>query len=300
MELFYTDHFELPLPENHRFPMDKYRMLRQAVAGELVGRQHRLRVPAAATDEQLRLAHAEDYIHRVQNGQLTVAEIKRIGFPWSPKMVERSRRSTGATIAAARSALVDGVGVNLAGGTHHAFADAGEGYCVFNDTACAARVMQAEGWIKRAVILDCDVHQGNGTAAILQNDPSIFTMSIHGAKNFPLRKVASDLDVPLDDGIGDDEYLSKLAPAVTQSLERSRADMAFYLAGADPYQGDRLGRLAVSKEGLIERDRFVFAACQERAIPVVVVMAGGYARVLEDLVSIHFNTVKLARDMFSS
>lgn len=293
---FYTDHFELPLPEKHRFPMAKYRLLREAVQSELARRPGQLQVPDAATDAELVLAHDPAYIERVQAGALTKAEVRRIGFPWSPKMVERSRRSTGATIAAARVALRDGVSASLAGGTHHAFRDAGEGYCVFNDTACAARVMQQEGRIQRAVILDCDVHQGNGTAAILTDDPTIFTMSIHGEKNFPLRKVASDLDVPLPDQISDDDYLRRLAPAIRKSLQQSRPDLAFYLAGADPYEGDRLGRLRVTKGGLLERDRLVLEACRHQGIPVVVVMAGGYAHRLEDLVEIHLNTLRLAAD----
>lgn len=296
MQFFYTDQFELPLPEKHRFPMAKYRLLREAVARELVRSPSQLQIPEAATDSQLLLVHDLDYLERVKSGQLSVAEIRRIGFPWSEKMVERSRRSTGATIAAAKVALRDGTAANLAGGTHHAFRDAGEGYCVFNDTACAARVMQSEGRIRRAVILDCDVHQGNGTAAILADDPTIFTMSIHGEKNFPLRKHASDLDVPLADQTDDETYLHLLAPAIKESLTRSRADLAFYLAGADPYEGDRLGRLCLTKEGLLQRDRLVLEACRYHGIPVVVVMAGGYAHRLSDLVEIHLGTLRLAAD----
>ncbi|NNE01450.1 MAG: histone deacetylase, partial [Pirellulaceae bacterium] len=240
MRLYYTDHFELPLPDGHRFPMDKYRRLRRHVASSSDHESDALIVPPAATNDQLQLCHTPRYINAVQSGSLTDAEIRRIGFPWSPAMVQRSRRSTGATIAAARAALADGVSANLAGGTHHAFADAGEGYCVFNDAAVAIRTLQHDGLIGRACVIDLDVHQGNGTASILANDPTVFTLSIHGVKNFPLRKVPSDLDVSLPDGTGDGEYLRTLE----QSLERLQDDaskfgdfqLAIYLAGADPYQ----------------------------------------------------------------
>lgn len=298
LKFFYTDHFELPLPAKHRFPMSKYRRLREHVAEKGIANSDELQVPDAASDTELLRCHDCAYVSRVQEGTLTDAEIKRIGFPWSEKMVERSRRSTGATIAAARAAMNERCAVNLAGGTHHAFRDAGEGYCVFNDTACAAKAMQAEERIKRAVILDCDVHQGNGTAAILKDDPSVFTMSIHGARNFPLRKVDSDLDVPLDDGTDDREYLARLEPAIEESLSRADADLAFYLAGADPYEGDRLGRLAVTKAGLLERDRLVLSSCKEAGLRVVVVMAGGYAESIDDLVEIHAGTIEVAANLF--
>lgn len=298
MKFFYTDHFELPLPAKHRFPMSKYRRLREFVAKKGIAKSGELQVPEAATDAELLRCHDSDYLSRVVDGRLSDAEIKRIGFPWSEKMVERSRRSTGATIAAARTALQEQCAVNLAGGTHHAFRDAGEGYCVFNDTACAAKAMQAEGLVERAVILDCDVHQGNGTAAILQNDSTVFTMSIHGARNFPLRKVESDLDVPLDDGTSDHEYLARLEPAIDESLQRANAELAFYLAGADPYEGDRLGRLAVSKQGLIQRDRLVLSRCQQAGMSVVIVMAGGYAESIDDLVEIHAGTIQVAANLF--
>lgn len=292
MKVWYTDHFVLPLPPEHRFPMQKYALLRQRVAD--AGLASALLVPTAATDEQLGQAHVAEYVRRVQNGELTPAEVRRIGFPWSPAMVERSRRSSGATIEACRAALREGVGVNLAGGTHHAFADCGEGYCVFNDSAVAARAMQAEGLARRVVILDCDVHQGNGTAAILRGDDTVFTFSIHGARNFPLRKEVSDLDVALADGTGDEAYLAALEVGLRQSLERARADLAIYLAGADPFVEDRFGRLALSKEGLARRDRIVFEQCRAAGLPVAVTMAGGYARRVEDVVDIHFQTVNLA------
>ncbi len=277
--------------------MDKYRRLRRHVATSDAHRNDVLLVPPAATDDQLRLCHDADYIARVVDGSLSTPEIRRIGFPWSPKMVQRSRRSTGATIAASRSALTDGIAANLAGGTHHAFADAGEGYCVFNDAAVAIRTLQSESLIKRACVIDLDVHQGNGTASILAADASAITMSMHGAKNFPLRKVPSDLDVPLDDGTDDDLYLEKLSQALG-TLDRWRADgefdLAIYLAGADPYVGDRLGRMCLSKSGLAERDRTVLQWCIDRTIPVAIAMSGGYASDIDEIVAIHAATLQIA------
>lgn len=292
MKIFYTDHFVLPLPPEHRFPMDKYRRLRErVVAADLAGEP--LCVPHAATDEELCRAHDVEYVRRVVQGELTPAEVRRIGFPWSPEMVERSRRSSGATIEAARSALDFGVGINLAGGTHHAFADAGEGYCVFNDSVVAARALQAEGFVKKVVVLDLDVHQGNGTASICRGDPTIFTMSVHGARNFPLRKEISDLDIPLEDGATDEPFLLAVQRGVDLSLERSGADLAIYLAGADPFEGDAFGRLKVSKKGLAERDKIVWEAINRAGLPVAISMAGGYARNIDDIVDIHFHTVEL-------
>jgi acetoin utilization deacetylase AcuC-like enzyme len=297
MKAFYTDQFVLPLPEGHRFPMAKYSLLRQRVAESGLLAPGHLLVPHAATDEEILRAHSEDYLRRVVEGRLTEAEVRRIGFPWSPGMVERSRRSSGATVEACRAALEEGVAVNLAGGTHHAFRDCGEGYCVFNDSAVAARAMQAEGRARRVVILDCDVHQGNGTAAIFRDDPTVFTFSVHGAKNFPLRKETSDLDVGLPDGCGDAEYLEALEHGVSVALERAGADLAVYLAGADPYEDDRLGRLKLTKQGLAERDRLILGRCRTAGLPVAVTMAGGYARRVEDTADIHFQTVRLAAEV---
>ncbi|MBI1879086.1 MAG: histone deacetylase, partial [Chloroflexi bacterium] len=222
--------------------------------------------------------------------------IRRIGFPWSPQMVERSRRSSGATIEACRAALQDGFAASLAGGTHHAFSDCGQGFCVFNDSAVAARAMQTEGRVERAIIIDCDVHQGNGTAAILADDPTIFTFSIHGAKNFPFHKERSDLDVELDDGADDAIYLAALEYGLRRALAQGRADLAIYLAGADPYVNDRFGRLALSKAGLAERDSLVFDHCQAAGLPVAITMSGGYAPQVEDIVDIHFQTIRAAAE----
>ncbi|RMD74056.1 MAG: histone deacetylase, partial [Chloroflexi bacterium] len=238
--------------------------------------------------------HTPAYIERVMTGRLTDTEIRRIGFPWSPQMVERSRRSAGATIAACRVALQEGVGVNLAGGTHHAFADAGAGYCVFNDAAVAARAMQAEGRVRRIAIIDCDVHQGDGTAVIFANDPTVFTFSIHGAHNFPFRKQQSDLDIALPDATGDATYLDALEWGLRQTFATAKPDLVIYLAGADPYYDDRLGRLSLTKAGLAERDRLVFGYCRSAGVPVAVTMAGGYARQINDTVDIHAHTVAAA------
>jgi acetoin utilization deacetylase AcuC-like enzyme len=296
MKIFYTDHFVLPLPPEHRFPMDKYRRLRERVAAaDLAGES--LVEPHAATDEELARAHCPDYIRRVSEGRLTEPEIRRIGFPWSLQMVERSRRSSGATIEACQAAMSDGVGINLAGGTHHAFADAGEGYCVFNDSAVAARVLLTPGAggpkVGKVVVIDLDVHQGNGTAAICRGDPGIFTFSVHGAKNFPLRKEVSDFDIALPDGTTDEAYLEAVERGTRQAIELAGADLAIYLAGADPFEGDAFGRLKVSKKGLAERDRIVLEALDRAGLPVTVTMAGGYARNIDDIVDIHYATVAL-------
>ncbi|MEX0957851.1 MAG: histone deacetylase [Burkholderiales bacterium] len=296
MKIFYTDHFVLPLPEGHRFPMAKYAMLRERVEAAWLSGDEPLVVPPAATDAQILLAHDPGYLKRVVEGSLAPSELRRIGFPWTVQMVERSRRSSGATLSAARAALEDGIAVNLAGGTHHAFRDHGAGYCVFNDAAIAALAMQAEGRARRVVIIDCDVHQGDGSASILAHEPSVFTFSIHGARNFPFRKEASDLDVALPDGTGDDAYLRALDHGVCYALSAAQPDLALYLAGADPFEDDRLGRLALTKSGLRARDDLVIRLCRDAGIPVAVVMAGGYARQIEDTVDIHFSTVRVAAE----
>ena len=297
MKIFYTDHFPLPLPEGHRFPIEKYTLLRKRIMeAKLVGPDG-LCVPHAATDEEIVRVHEPGYLHRVRNGQFTPKELRRIGFPFSAQFVERSRRSCGATIEACRAALNDGIAAQLAGGTHHAFRDRGEGYCVFNDSAIAARALQAEDLVRRVAVIDCDVHQGNGTAAIFADDPSVFTVSIHGRNNFPYHKEKSDLDVDLEDGTGDSTYLDALERGLRDSLRLARAEMAIYIAGADPYAGDRYGRLALTRAGLEARDRMVLEYCREAGIPVAVTMAGGYARPVEATVDIHFQTVKVAVEM---
>jgi acetoin utilization deacetylase AcuC-like enzyme len=294
LKVFYSDHFVLPLPEGHRFPMVKYSMLREKVAASGLSEPGEMRAPRPVSDEEILRVHARSYLRRVVDGALTRSEMRRIGFPWSERMVERSRRASGGTLDACLAALEDGFAANLAGGTHHAFAERGEGYCVFNDSAIASRALRARGLAERIVVVDTDVHQGNGTAAILRADPWIFTFSIHGANNFPFRKEESDLDVALPDGADDGEFLEALEDGLEKTLERSRAELAIYLAGADPYVDDRLGRLSVSKEGLAERDRLVLESCRIRGIPVAVTMAGGYARNVADTVEIHFRSIARA------
>lgn len=302
MQAFHSDHFVLPLPAGHRFPMGKYRLLRDRVAATLP--EVVLREAPAASDGELALAHDPRWIEAVVEGTLDATAQREIGFPWSLQMVERSRRSVGASIAAARVALIDdqGVAANLAGGTHHAFAGKGSGYCVFNDVAVAARLMQAE-WhrlrrrLLRVVVIDLDVHQGNGTAAIFRDDPTVFTLSLHGARNFPFRKEASDLDVELPDGCGDDDYLGALDGALgvlDQRTAHAPPGLAFYLAGADPHEGDRLGRLKVTAAGLARRDRRVLDWLSARGIPVALSMAGGYGHDIHATVDIQARTIALA------
>lgn len=302
MKLFYTDHFVLPLPEWHRFPMAKYERLRHRLLADGLVAPRDLHVPPAATDEQLLRAHDADYVRRVDSGTLRPEEVRELGFPWSPALVERSRRSSGATIEACRAALEGParVAVNLAGGTHHAARSKCAGYCVFNDAAAAARAMQAEARARRVLVVDCDVHHGDGTAAIFADDPTVFTFSIHGEKNYPLRKPPSDLDVGLPDGTSDDAYLEALDPALDRAIDRAGADLAIYLAGADPFEGDALGRLKLTKAGLAARDRMVFERCRRAGLPVAVAMAGGYSRDVEDIVDIHARTVVLAREVLGS
>ena len=292
MKIFYSDTFELPLPEKHRFPMSKYRLLRERIAAASEFAEAQLLVPAGATDQELATVHNPDYIRRVIEGQLTDLEIRRIGFPWSPGLMERSRRSVGASIEAGRAALIDGASVNLAGGTHHAYPDAGQGYCVFNDAAVAARVLQQEKKIESALFIDLDVHQGNGTAAIAKDDERLFSFSMHCEKNFPFRKSTSDLDVSLPPGADDSQFLAALQTALAEIEQRFQPDLIFYLAGADPFEGDRLGHFKLTKAGLQERDKMVLQFCDKHRLPVATAMAGGYAPNIEDIVDIHYSTVR--------
>ena len=295
MQAFHSDRHLLPLPPGHRFPRSKYRLLRERVAtlADLDANE-----AALASDADLVRVRDPVYVAAVTSGTLGAAEQRAIGFPWSEEMVERSRRSVGATVAAARAALAEGVAANLAGGTHHASASRGSGYCVFNDVAVAARILQAEAPL-RIVVVDLDVHQGDGTAAIFAGDASVFTISLHGAKNFPFRKAASDLDVALPDGCGDADYLPALdrALAVLADEHAERPfGLAFYLAGADPHEGDRLGRLKLSAAGLLARDRRVLALLGGLGVPVALAMAGGYGHDLDVTVAIQAATIEAAID----
>jgi acetoin utilization deacetylase AcuC-like enzyme len=282
--------------------MGKYARLRDRLAAEMPA--VRLNEAQRASDDALALAHTPAYIESVSSGSISAAAMREIGFPWSEGMVERSRRSVGATVAAVRTALVEGVSANLAGGTHHASAGKGSGFCVFNDVAVAARTAQADwaaakgtrpSWRPLQVaVIDLDVHQGNGTASIFQGDPTVFTVSIHGEKNFPFRKVPGCLDVDLPDGCGDVDYLGALEGALFELDQRFNPGLVIYLAGADPHEGDRLGRLNLSFDGLMARDRRVFDWCFERSIPLAFAMAGGYGTRLEDSVQVQVNTFKVA------
>ena len=300
MRAFYSDQFVLPLPQGHRFPMAKYRLLRERLAAELP--ELHLDAAEPASDGELALVHSPAYIQAVVQGQLSEVAQKEIGFPWTPAMVERSRRSAGATVMAARAALFGGEGVaaNLAGGTHHAYADKGSGFCVFNDAAVATRLMQAE-WGRshvqplRVAIIDLDVHQGNGTAHIFAADPQVFTLSLHGARNFPFAKESSDLDVELADGCDDDTYLHALDLALQTLESRFEPQLVIYLAGADPHEGDRLGRLKLSFDGLEARDRRVFDWCFAKRVPVAFAMAGGYGVDIENTVQVQVNTYRVAQ-----
>ena len=294
MRAFYTDIFVLPLPSGHKFPMSKYRRVREeALARGILG-EDQLSPPRAATDDELLRVHCPHYLERLQTGKLTAKEQRRLGFPWSPALLERSRRSVGGTLEASEAALNSGIGINLAGGTHHAFYDRPEGFCVFNDSIVAAHHVRATRGLKRVLIIDLDVHQGNGTAALAADTDDIFTFSMHCANNFPYKKEQSDLDIALPDKTGNDAYLVKLDEALTEIDARFTPELVIYLAGADPYMNDRYGHLALDKAGLLERDQRVISWCRARKYPLAIAMAGGYAPNIEDIVDIHLNTVSLA------
>ncbi len=297
MRVFYSDIYTIRLPEGHRFPMIKYQLLYEAVQAAGLVRDGDLQTAQAASDEEILRAHDRDYLERLTVGQLTAKEIRRIGLPWSPELVARARHSVGGTIAACRAALEDGLAVNLAGGTHHAFRDHGQGYCVLNDVVIAARAMEAEGRVRQVLVVDCDVHQGNGTAAMARGDASILTFSIHSESNFPLFKEQSDLDVALPDGTGDEDYLAALDAGLAHILSGAGGELAVYLAGADPYYEDRLGNLALTKDGLARRDRLVLERCRQAGLAAAVVMAGGYSPSVQDIVDIHLQTVRVAAEL---
>jgi len=299
MKAFYSDHFVLPLPEGHRFPMAKYSMLRERIARELRGVQ--LMEAPAATEGELALAHSPDYVWAVKSGSLSPQAQREIGFPWTPAMAERSVRSAGASIAAGRVAMREGIAGNLAGGTHHASANQGGGFCVFNDIAVTARVLQMEQFRAtkqnlQVLVIDLDVHQGNGTADIFATDPSVFTLSLHGEKNFPFRKVNSDLDVGLPDGCSDEAYSMALENALAQVLQRFQPQFVIYLAGADAHEGDRLGRLKLTEAGMKQRDLQVFDWVRALGLPMLICMGGGYGHDLTQTVQVQMNTWQLAMD----
>ncbi|NUQ19413.1 MAG: histone deacetylase [Gemmatimonadaceae bacterium] len=303
-------HYTLPLPAGHRFPIEKYALLRDAVLAEGIVPPERMHDPERATREELLRVHTADYVDRFTAGRLGETEIRRLGFPWSPQLVERSFRAVGGTLGATRAALRNGVAMNLAGGTHHAFPDHGEGFCVFNDVAVAIRALLASSDIARAAVIDLDVHQGNGTHAVFAGDERVCTFSMHGERNYPYRdappvtdptggrryglRVPGTRDVDLPEGCGDDEYLDTLATELPRVLAAARPDLAVYLAGADPHEGDRLGRMKLTFDGLARRDAFVLESCREVGIPVAITIAGGYGRDVRDTVRVHATTARIA------
>ena len=306
--------YVIPLPAGHRFPIAKYTLLRDRVVADGLIPVERLHEPERIAIDALTLVHTPRYVASVSDGTLDEDERRRIGFPWSPALVERSLRAVGGTTEAAAAALDHGIAVNLAGGTHHAFPDHGEGFCVFNDVAVAIRSLQRKRRIDRAAIIDLDVHQGNGTHAVFASDPTVFTFSMHGRRNYPFhpaapdaapragelhpygRRIAGDLDIDLPDGTTDEPYLEALAAALPRVLGDARADLVVYLAGADPHEGDRLGRMRLSFAGLERRDAMVIEACRDVGIPVAITIAGGYGRDIDDTVQVHVNTVRVARE----
>jgi acetoin utilization deacetylase AcuC-like enzyme len=295
VQIFHTDDFDFPLREGHRFPLRKYVALRSRVEGELDGRGERLVIPPPVERAAIDRVHAPAYRMRFEEGRLSTRELREIGLPWSPELVERTFRSVGATLAACAAARESGWAAYLGGGTHHAFAERGAGFCVLNDVPIALRELQCRGALRRGLVVDLDAHQGDGTAAILSADSTLFTLSVHCEKNFPFRKQSSDLDVSLPPGTGDVRYLEELEEALDSGFEAARPDLAVYLAGADPYEGDRLGRLSLTRPGLRERDRLVLDACRRRGVPLAVVMAGGYARDISETVEIQLDTVRALR-----
>jgi len=290
-----SSRFAVALPPGHRFPIAKYHAVREGVVARGLLAADEVHEPDRVERTALTLVHGPAYVDAIEDGTLGDAAVRRLGFPWGPGLRERSFRTVQGTVEAARDALESGAGINLAGGTHHAFADRGEGFCVFNDVAVATRLLQREGRVRRVAVVDLDVHQGNGTACLFADDPDVFTFSMHGARNYPFHRQRSRLDVELADGTGDADYLEALGAHLDAVLDEAAADLVFYLAGADPYAGDRFGRLALSIDGLRERDRRVFAACGRRGVPVAVTLAGGYAARIEDIVTIHGNTVEELR-----
>jgi acetoin utilization deacetylase AcuC-like enzyme len=299
MRVVYSDQYDLNLG-NHVFPSAKYRLVKERLLQENLLSREKIAEPSPASDDDVALVHDRDYIWKLKNAKLSHVEILRMEIPYSPELVRAVWLSAGGSILAGRLALADGVCVNIGGGFHHAFPDHGEGFCVIHDVAVAIRRLQRDKLIERAITVDCDVHHGNGTAAIFGSDESVYTLSIHQENNYPYPKPPSNLDVNLHDGVQDAEYLAALEESLDKALAEFNPQMVFYLAGADPYREDQLGGLKLSLEGLEERDRMVFEKARAKEIPVVVTLAGGYARQVADTVRIHCNTIKIAAEFASS
>jgi acetoin utilization deacetylase AcuC-like enzyme len=298
MFALYSDHYTIELPANHSFPIRKYRLIREQLVAEGTLRSEDLLEPTPIAPTDARLVHTDEYWAQLTSGTLSANAIRRLGLPWSEALVRRARASAQGTLTAARIAIRDGVAINLAGGTHHAFPDRGEGYCALNDIAIAIRCLQRDAWMQRMAVIDCDVHQGNGTAAIFASEPDVYTYSLHGANNFPLVKVPGKLDIGLPDGTGDEEYLRILERTVPRLLAEFRPGLVFYLAGVDPHERDRRGRLLLTHQGLRRRDEFVLQACRDAGIPVAITLGGGYGQDIQDTVEAHCNTARAAREVF--
>ena len=297
MLVFYSPCYYAPIGDTHIFPIKKFELVRDKLLAEGTLQANEIQEPAPAEISDVLLVHTDDFVSRLRNGTLTDKEIRRLGLPWSESLVRRSFYAVGGTIAAALHSLVVGYSSNLAGGTHHSFSDRGEGFCVLNDVAIAIRALRARTLIHRAAIIDGDVHQGNGTAAIFEGDRDTFTFSMHGANNYPLFKARSSLDIELMDGTTDEEYLKLLSNNLAKVFEH-RPEIVFYLAGADPYVGDKLGKLSLSITGLRQRDETVLRTCYEREVPIVTVMSGGYGKQIEDTIEIHCNTIRTVKAVF--
>jgi len=295
-KLVYHERYDLNLGP-HVFPSQKFRLIYELLLGESLATGHDFLRPNAASDEDILRVHTPDWVRKLKTGTLTASDIMLLEVPYSPELVEAFWLAAGGSILASQSALRDGLGCNLSGGFHHAYPEHGEGFCAIHDVAVAIRRLQADGAIKKAMVVDTDVHHGNGTAAIFRNDASVFTLSIHQLNNYPAHKPPSSVDLNMDDGVEDDEYLRALIPAVQQALDKFQPEMLFYLGGADPYCEDQLGGLSLTKKGLKQRDRSVFEEARRRGIPVVTTLAGGYARRVEDTVRIHVNTILAASEI---
>ncbi len=296
-KLFYSPYYYAEIGEGHVFPIKKFELVRDRLFAEGTLREDEIIEPLPAKIEDLRLVHTEDYLTRLIDGTLSAKEIRKLGLPWSQSLVRRTFLAVSGTINASFSALETGISSNLAGGTHHAFPDRGEGFCVLNDVAVAIRVLQREKLAKRFLIIDCDVHQGNGTAFIFQDEQEVFTFSMHGEKNYPLFKEKSNLDIELRDGTSDKEYLETLSEALPRIFMHD-PDLVFYLGGADPFEKDKLGRLGLSFEGLMRRDEMVLEFARDREVPIVTTMSGGYAKDINDTVEIHSNTIRAVKKVF--
>lgn len=297
MRVFYSDQHEVPLPPGHRFPMGKYRALRERLLAEGVVAEGQLQAAPFVTRDELERVHDPAYVAAILDGTVDAAMMRRIGLPWSPALVARSSASAGGTLAAARAALVDGLAANLAGGTHHAHRAHGAGFCVWNDLAVASAALLAEGRAGRVLVFDVDVHQGDGTAAIFAGDDRVLTFSLHGARNFPFEKQVSDLDVPLPDGAGDDEVLAAVDHGLAHFASRAAPDLVLYQGGVDALATDTLGRLRMTHAGLAERDRRVLSHFRARAIPVVLTLGGGYSKPIDDTIAAHAATYRIATSL---